>query len=93
MGSICIDGINIAAVPLERLRYAFCVLLMGGRSINSLITYPRFRSSLAVIPQDPFLFSGTLRENLDPCSKVSVCGRKKLLVVAVCFFICILLRY
>lgn len=25
-----------------------------------------FRSSLSVIPQDPFLFSGSVRENLDP---------------------------
>jgi len=42
-GSINIDGLNIAAVPLQSLR-----------------------RSLAIIPQDPVLFSGTLRYNLDP---------------------------
>jgi ABC-type multidrug transport system fused ATPase/permease subunit len=41
-GQIDIDGVNIASVPLERLR-----------------------RSLAIIPQDPTLFMGTIRNNLD----------------------------
>lgn len=41
-GQIRIDGVDIARVPLERLR-----------------------RSLAIIPQDPTLFLGTLRSNLD----------------------------
>lgn len=41
-GQIEIDGVNIASVPLERLR-----------------------RSLAIIPQDPTLFMGTIRNNLD----------------------------
>ncbi|MGE3262984.1 MAG: ABC transporter transmembrane domain-containing protein [Bacteriovoracia bacterium] len=45
-GEIRIDGVNIASVPLERVR-----------------------RSLAIIPQDPTLFMGTLRNNLDRYSE------------------------
>lgn len=41
-GQIIIDGVDIASVPLERLR-----------------------RNLAIIPQDPTLFLGTIRNNLD----------------------------
>ncbi len=45
-GSITIDGIDIASVPLDVLR-----------------------SRLSIVTQDPVLFSGTLRFNLDPEGK------------------------
>lgn len=35
-----------------------------GRSVTSL-TLPELRSNLAIVPQDPLMFSGTLRFNLD----------------------------
>lgn len=36
-----------------------------------VVVAPFCRSRLAIIPQDPFLFSGTIRENLDPCGRQS----------------------
>ena len=47
-GSIEIDGLNIAEVPLSSLRLG-----------------------CAIIPQDPVLFSGTVRFNLDPFDEYS----------------------
>lgn len=47
-GEIRIDGVNIASVPL-----------------------PKLRRSLAIIPQDPTLFLGTLRSNLDRYNEYS----------------------
>lgn len=44
-GRILLDGVDLATVPLNRLR-----------------------SSISVIPQDPVLFSGSMRYNLDPFS-------------------------
>ncbi|CAL1292974.1 unnamed protein product [Larinioides sclopetarius] len=40
-------------------------VLIDGVNISNLEIY-KLRSSLSVIPQQPFLFSGTIRENLDP---------------------------
>nr|XP_057929330.1 ATP-binding cassette sub-family C member 10 isoform X2 [Doryrhamphus excisus] len=43
-------------------------ILLDGRDVSS-VDVAQLRSRLAIIPQDPFLFSGTIRENLDPCGK------------------------
>uniref|UniRef100_A0A665UE38 ATP-binding cassette, sub-family C (CFTR/MRP), member 10 n=1 Tax=Echeneis naucrates TaxID=173247 RepID=A0A665UE38_ECHNA len=41
-------------------------ILLDGLDIST-VGLGQLRSRLAIIPQDPFLFSGTIRENLDPC--------------------------
>uniref|UniRef100_A0A8D3BHY2 ATP-binding cassette sub-family C member 10 n=1 Tax=Scophthalmus maximus TaxID=52904 RepID=A0A8D3BHY2_SCOMX len=43
-------------------------ILLDGLDLSA-VGLGQLRSRLAIIPQDPFLFSGTIRENLDPCGR------------------------
>ncbi|XP_059187951.1 ATP-binding cassette sub-family C member 10 [Centropristis striata] len=45
-------------------------ILLDGLDVST-VGLAQLRSRLAIIPQDPFLFSGTIRENLDPCGRHS----------------------
>lgn len=47
-------------------------ILLGGVDISSM-PLERLRSALAVIPQDPFLFAGTVRTNLNPLAGLADC--------------------
>ncbi|MES1911546.1 MAG: hypothetical protein MHM6MM_003960, partial [Cercozoa sp. M6MM] len=60
------SGKSSLMLALTRL-YPTChgVVLLDGKDTSSM-PLQSLRSSIAVIPQDSFLFEGTLRENLDP---------------------------
>ena len=45
-------------------------ILIDGVDVDQ-VPFEKLRKSLAIVPQDPTLFTGTLRENLDPYGKLS----------------------
>jgi len=44
-------------------------IIIDGIDIHSQVGLDDLRSRLAIIPQDPTLFTGTIRSNLDPFNK------------------------
>ncbi|XP_062869541.1 ATP-binding cassette sub-family C member 10 [Trichomycterus rosablanca] len=57
-----LDGVSLVVMPeLNHGR-----ILLDGKDISE-VRLSQLRSKLAIIPQDPFLFSSSVRENLDPC--------------------------
>ena len=55
---------------LFQVLFRFVDVESGGVEIDGVsaaaVPLGRLRGAIAIIPQDPFLFSGTVRENVDP---------------------------
>jgi ABC-type multidrug transport system fused ATPase/permease subunit len=73
VGIVGRTGAGKSSLALTMFR--FIELLNGKITIDgvdiSQVSLKRLRSKMAIIPQDPVLFSGTIRSNLDPFSEYS----------------------
>jgi ABC-type multidrug transport system fused ATPase/permease subunit len=59
---------SLALALLRLIPYSEGTILIDGIDISKMSVY-ELRSKITIIPQDPVLFSGSLRSNLDPQNK------------------------
>ena len=63
-------GKSSLITALFRLAEPEGLIQIGGKDISQMGLHD-LRKQLSIIPQEPILFSSTLRRNLDPCGEFS----------------------
>ncbi|GIQ85024.1 hypothetical protein KIPB_006631 [Kipferlia bialata] len=63
-GTVCIDGKDITTMGLHHLRRYVLYIVYNGLFDNMGLHH--LRRAITVVPQNPHLFTGSLRYNLDP---------------------------
>ena len=68
-----VDRTGAGKSSLFQVLFRFVAVESGDVEIDGVraaaVPLRRLRGSVAIIPQDPFLFSGSVRENVDPAGQ------------------------
>ena len=65
-GSIRIDDVDISRLKLPQLRKCVIIASPGVWTGSMDLTSESVRRAIAMLPQDPTLFSGSVKANIDP---------------------------